>query len=130
MAKSTIKIWTLQVGSWRLARDKGIPYFDITVRTGIKAFAPTWDMVSSYKAGALSEADYTSAYKQLMRKSIVSHQKYWDELNDVPEFAIMCYCPPGSFCHRLLLAQYLKAYLESKFDTEVVLMGELTKQTA
>jgi len=32
---------------------------DITVKSGVKAFAPTWDMVMGYKRGTLSIEEYT-----------------------------------------------------------------------
>jgi len=43
---------------------------DITIQSSRppwNIFAPTWDMVSNYKAGRLSESQYTDMYIKLMR---------------------------------------------------------------
>ena len=46
-------VWTAQY------QYKGPDRLDITVKTGIKAFAPTWEMVMKSKQGKLSEEEYT-----------------------------------------------------------------------
>ena len=40
-----------------------------TVKSGIKAFAPTWDMVMGHKQGKISDEEYTKLYYALMRES-------------------------------------------------------------
>jgi len=81
----------------------GIPYLDITIGTGERAFAPTWDMVRMYKAGVLTESEYTAKYMSLMRHSYVHNRAHWDLVLGMDEVVLACYCKTGQFCHRYLL---------------------------
>ncbi len=36
-----MKLYTAQMGRWREAKKHGIPFIDITVKSGMKEFAPT-----------------------------------------------------------------------------------------
>jgi hypothetical protein len=85
----------------------GIPYLDITIGTGERAFAPTWDMVHDYKSGVLTESAYTAKYTNLMRRSYVRDRRHWDLVLEMDEVVLACYCKAGSFCHRYLLRDML-----------------------
>jgi hypothetical protein len=123
-----MELWTIQMAQWRTAKDLGIPFLDTTVKSGDKVFAPTWDIVTGVKSGAISEATYTEEYKRLMRASYRSHQSRWLSLCESPVVAISCYCPEGQFCHRHLLAGYLENVC-NKHAIPFVLKGELTRHS-
>lgn len=123
---SSIDIWTIQLGQWRLAKEKDIFLLDTTAKSGVKAFAPDFDKVMAYKAGKLSEEEYTKFYLAKMELSKQRYPNGWDSLTKRPRIALACYCRAKVFCHRHLFAQLAKDYLESR-NIEVVLRGELLK---
>ncbi len=86
---------------------RGRDRFDITVKSGVEAFAPTWGMVRGFKNGSISEEDYTEKYLEMMRKSKEERPEIWRELLEKDRVVLVCYCKAGEFCHRLLLADIL-----------------------
>lgn len=98
-----LRFWTAQY------RYGGADRFDITVKGNANlAFAPSWQMVRDYKAGRLSEQQYTHHYVAAINKSICNYREAWDELLSMDEATLVCFCPAGSFCHRYILAQTLE----------------------
>jgi len=91
---------------------------DITVKSGNKAFAPTWEMVMKTKKGKMSIEEYTHRYTELMRKSYRENRSEWDKLLACEKVVLVCFCPPGAFCHRVLLAQMLEK-LGAKYMGEI-----------
>ncbi|AWN08883.1 hypothetical protein MLDJOKPK_00035 [Salmonella phage SPAsTU] len=122
-----VKLWTLQLAKWRKADQQGIPKLDITVKTGLKYLAPDWDFLMDYKQsdkGPEAEAAYTVRYLQKLNRLF---DEDTDKLIDIlrqEEVVLMCYCPPGKFCHRHLLVSYL-IEIGEWFGYEVIYMGEL-----
>lgn len=98
--KSPVEIWTGQVGK----KYTGIITMDVSVKSGNKIFAPTWDMVMGYKDGTLSIPDYEKQYNKIMKDSKKKHPDAWVEIMKRKEIVFLCYCKPGDFCHRVLLA--------------------------
>ena len=75
-----------------------------------KYFAPTWQMVMDHKKhnyGHARDDVYIADYHQMMLNSYHQHNDIWQELLSRPRVVLVCFCAPGAFCHRLLLAQYL-----------------------
>ena len=103
-----MKVHTAQMNQWRRLKAQGIPYIDTTVKTGVKAFAPSWDMVLGVKDGSLSPADYTRRYHDMMELSFIAYPDEWQELLAHDEVTLLCYCRVGEFCHRHLLAGIVK----------------------
>jgi hypothetical protein len=103
-------IYTGQIAKRHDYAKAGLIFIDTTVKSGIKAFAPTWDIVMDVKAGKITELEYTKAYRQLMGLSYKHNQNDWIELlsSEAP-VVICCYCPEGKFCHRHVLLGYLVA---------------------
>ena len=97
-----MKVWTAQY------RYTGPDRYDVTVKTGRPAFAPSWGMVMGYKRGELSEKAYTSLYKDLMRRSYRANRQAWMNLIEKDEVTLVCFCKAGTFCHRLLLVDLLE----------------------
>lgn len=93
---------------------------DTTIKSGDKAFSPTWDMVIKYKGKKMSEEEYIKQYISLMKTSFINHGERWGELLLQDEVILACYCPPGTdFCHRYLLAQIL-CYLGARRGYELL----------
>jgi len=115
----TLKIETAQYNY------DGVDRLDITVKTGLQMFAPTWDMVNKYKSGKISKEDYKKEYLEKMRKSYKTYRAEWDWLLKREHVVLVCFCKPKDFCHRVLLAEILvklgATYLgeiETKEDNE------------
>lgn len=90
---------------------KGSDRLDITVAgkdpIGM-AFAPTWLMVTNLKKGKISEDEYEREYHLLMQGSYNTNYSIWREVLNSIAVTLVCFCPPGAFCHRLILASYLE----------------------
>lgn len=121
-----MRLWTIQMGQWRLAQQKNIPLVNTTVMSGLSWLAPTWDMVKGHKLGIYSDAEYTSRFIPMMTLSEKDHRDKWLELINAEEVAIACYCKAGAFCHRMLLVEILRVFCERE-GVEFTYMGELTK---
>ena len=96
-----LKVYTSRI-SYR-----GKDRWDITVQTGSKIFAPSWDLVMGIKKGQITEKQYTDAYLLMMKESYKKNRKEWDDLLAKDRIVLVCYCPAGAFCHRYLLANIL-----------------------
>ena len=81
---------------------------DITVRSGNKSIAPTWDMVNHYKQGDITEEKYTKQYINMMRKSFQKNKKRWLDLLKEDRVVLQYFCHTEWFCHRFTLAEILK----------------------
>jgi len=106
-----LKIYTIQISVARsLKFTKDPRYLDITVKSGDRAFAPTWKMVMGTRnswEGRISQEEYTRQYYDLMRQSYRQNRGRWDEVLAMNEVILACYCRAGSFCHRYLLKDML-----------------------
>lgn len=100
---------------------------DATVKTGDKIFAPSWEIVTDVKSGRITEEEYTTRYTVQMRASYKSHKFHWLEQLKQDHIAIACFCTPGDFCHRHILAKMFEAVGKTE-GVEVELMGEITKE--
>ena len=96
----------------------GSDRLDITVKTGKKTFAPTWEMVMKTKKGLMSQEEYTHKYTELMRISYRENRQEWEELLARNRVVLVCFCPAGAFCHRALLAEMLEK-LGAKYMGEI-----------
>jgi len=96
-----LKIYTSQY------KYNGINRFDITVKTGVKTFAPTWEIVMGYKSNSITKEQYTEKYIIKMRQSYKNNRDLWEWLLKQKEVVLVCFCKSGDFCHRVLLANIL-----------------------
>ena len=81
---------------------------DITIKTGLKMFAPTWEMVMDFKNCKINEEEYTKLYYEKMRKSYKMYEDTWQWLLKQPKVVLVCFCKKDVFCHRYLLAEILE----------------------
>jgi uncharacterized protein YeaO (DUF488 family) len=80
---------------------------DITAKSGLKMFAPDWQDVIDVKAKKITEEEYTKRYYEKMRVSYKNHRAEWDWFLTQKSVVLVCFCKPGTFCHRYLLADIL-----------------------
>lgn len=66
--------------------------------------APTWEIVMGVKQGTITNDEYTRRYKLILSK-LDPHTT----VNNLGEGAILlCYESPDKFCHRHLVAEWLR----------------------
>jgi uncharacterized protein YeaO (DUF488 family) len=118
------KLYTIQIAKQRLLEFSEIVFVDTTVKSGNKAFAPTWDIVLDYKQGRISWSEYTERYQKLMDQSKEQWPEEWSKLKALDKVALACYCPAGANCHRHLLMEIVFRDLH-KEGVDAVYMGEL-----
>ena len=70
-----------------------------------KPLCPSWNLVSNYKEGRISEQDYVKRYHEEYLSKL-DPQKTFNEIGE--ESIILCYEKPGKFCHRNLVAYWFE----------------------
>lgn len=95
--------------------------YDITVKSGDTVFSPTWEMLIKIKSGEMSKEEYKKQYIELMRKSKNENQEKWRQLIERERVVLVCYCPAGVFCHRVLLAKMLEKSGVGEYKGEIYL---------
>ena len=94
---------------------------DITAKSasGIgKYFKPTWDMVMGYKNGKYGKKEYTSKYLDILEANYYQILQLLQYIKD-KDVVFVCYCRTGDFCHRVLLAEYLRDTFKVNYEGEV-----------
>lgn len=77
----------------------------------LPVLAPTWDLVSRYKAGTTDQRQYTVEYLRLLYDRIDDPQKL---IETIPNNAILlCYESPNDFCHRHIARNWLQSQCEN-----------------
>jgi len=109
-------------------RYSGADRLDITVKGSVypgNVLAPTWQMVQAIKAGKMTEWDYSVKYfanivnrmyqpgraGELDRSAI-------DNIANRQQTTLVCFCPSGQFCHRILAARMLEGMGFGKYIGE------------
>lgn len=103
-----MRLWTIQLARWRLAKELGVELLDITVKSGEQTFAPGKDALYAYKRGELTDDQYTELYRKKMNQSLKENPERWLEVIGKDELVIACYCPAGKYCHRCLLVGFFE----------------------
>lgn len=120
-----VRICTSQLNFGKvIPKDEPYAFIDTTVKSGgpfSRTFlAPEWSWLTEYKAATRdgpseeAEAEYTRNYIKKLNKHrdvIIGHFKRFIELSGVTDVVLGCYCGNGKFCHRHLLAWFLKKHL-------------------
>jgi len=90
---------------------------DITVKSAkgpAKFFAPTWEMVSNFKNGAMSWETYTELYEARLSRAPASAWAWLGGFGS--EVTVLCYCRDGWKCHTYLLAAYAAKHFPNLFE--------------
>jgi uncharacterized protein YeaO (DUF488 family) len=80
---------------------------DITVKTGLRMFAPTYDMEKDHNSGKLIDEEYKKMYYECMRDSYKIYRDEWEWLLNQKTVVLVCFCKKDECCHRLYLADIL-----------------------
>ena len=84
--------------------------------TKCPSLAPTWNILSNYKEDG-DEEKYIKRYKSdvLSKWTPKGLYKYFEDLVAGEDIAFVCYESPERFCHRHVIAEWLK---EAGFEVE------------
>lgn len=83
---------------------------DITVKSGQRYFAPTWEMVMGVKRGTMTHEEYDKRYEAMLDQNKEYHPKPLHALLARKRVVFVCYCPSNNVhCHRRFLAKWLVA---------------------
>lgn len=81
----------------------------------LKEVIPSWkDIVEPYKKGLLSETDYTIRYKKMLDSQEFTIRIMLEDIKEkatalgLQDIILLCYEKPGRFCHRHILAEWIK----------------------
>lgn len=121
-----MQLFTIQMSAWREAKSRDIKMLDITVKSGIQAFAPSWENLRAYKQGRMDDVEYEEYYREKMKRSRERHDAVWRRFKDHSQLALACYCGVGQFCHRHIFAQLVSEYLQEQ-GLHAIVCGEITK---
>lgn len=79
----------------------------LNITAGTKhLLAPPWLLVEKYNAREIDCNDYTRLYHLLLRERREQLDRWVLSLRQ-ESLTLLCYCPPGRFCHRVLAAVWL-----------------------
>ncbi len=117
----SLKVWTDRISS------KDPDAFDVTRKSGHKAFAPSWKILGPALDRRRSGREvtdeewkaYAAAYYEEMALSRKREPDVWATLLARPRVVLTCYCTNVSRCHRTLLARLLEK-LGATFEGETV----------
>jgi len=66
--------------------------------------APPWGLVRSFKRGEIDEGDFRDAY----RSEVLDKLDAQEIAGELDGAVLLCFEPPGQFCHRGLVAEWLQ----------------------
>lgn len=74
--------------------------------------APGWkDLLGPYKRGEIDDEEYTRRYMNQLERGkakILREYRALTEKHHGRDIVLLCWCKKGNFCHRRLLAAWLK----------------------
>lgn len=114
-----MEVYTYQLSRVHKVKAKGIPYMDITIKSGDWMLAPTWPLLVAKKYHGLSDEEYTKEFNRLLDERLIENPEYFNDLFNIDVLAVGCYCPPGNFCHRHLLVEFLQKHTETIYRGEI-----------
>lgn len=104
---------------------KGFLMIDITAKSGCDigwVLAPSWDIVSRYKSGNLTQENFKKEYFDLIESRWKKPLKSIEDIENVERIILVCYCPPNQFCHRYLAADFLVRRYHAQYCGEYALI--------
>jgi hypothetical protein len=109
-------------------RYSGDDRLDITVKGNTypgNVLAPTWEMVKDYKAGKIDQWLYATQYFGHVVSRVsnlgMDGRVMRAALNNITErqqVTLVCFCPAGDFCHRIIAARMLETICDATYVGE------------
>lgn len=73
----------------------------------VECLRPTQEMVYGVKYRGWSDKRYETVYRALLRSRWPDVRTWLDTLRPEEDVTLLCYCRPGVYCHRHLIARML-----------------------
>ncbi len=120
-----MELYTVSLSQWRKAKALDIPLIDITVKSGLRVFAPDESVLWAYKRGEVTDERYTELYlARLGEQFRTQPEAFQSFLEQEGKVAVACYCAAGKFCHRHLFVDFI-AELGDNNGYSVTIKGEI-----
>ena len=74
--------------------------------------APSSDLLADYKSGRVDKQGYTQRYLKQLDDLVKTHPEYFDRFKTDDDLILFCYEKMGDFCHRHILANYLRTHYD------------------
>lgn len=79
------------------------------LKSNLTFLAPSWPLVSRHKYQGLSDAAYIKEYKAQLAAHKAAVRAFVESLIATnATVTLCCFCPPGKFCHRHVLAGWFR----------------------
>ena len=122
-----LTIWTARI-DYKQKGDQLVLNTTATRGHGLgKLFAPTWELVETYKKGFIEWEEYERRYIDILREAYLTDKPKFVEVCEAGEVVLLCFCPDrtmtGKKCHRYLLADVLEKVAKT-LGIEVTQGGE------
>ena len=114
----------LELWTGHLYRVSDPDMVDVTRKSGLPGFAPSWGLLTGYKAGRIDWPGYERRYTAEMRRSYQRDRGLWHEYASRERLVLCCYCYLPDHCHRRLLAGFL-ARVALSLGRSVSVRGEI-----
>lgn len=114
-----MKIYTFQLGKLENLIFTDIPFYDTTVKSGLWALAPTWEIVMGVKSGKITPEQYEAEYMAMLEWRYFTYPEFFDWLLSHDQIAFGCYCVAGVFCHRHLITKFLSQITKVEYSGEL-----------
>jgi uncharacterized protein YeaO (DUF488 family) len=74
-----------------------------------RILAPSWELLGEWNQGRLTEEQYVQRFQQEVLAPLDASVIVKDLLLGHTDCVLLCYEGPGKFCHRHIVARWLKA---------------------
>ncbi|MSQ26032.1 MAG: hypothetical protein EXR49_07175 [Dehalococcoidia bacterium] len=74
----------------------------------VPCLVPEWSLVKQFKSGAITEAQYTTAYLRMLKQRHDDVSAWLANLTPNDNLTHLCHEPAGAFCHRRLVAELVR----------------------
>jgi len=71
-----------------------------------KELQPTWNIVTNYKKGFITDEEYTNIYCDIVLNKLNPK----DVIEKLDNKILLCWCKKNKFCHRKLVSNWLNNY--------------------
>ncbi|QDB71218.1 hypothetical protein CPT_Moabite_188 [Serratia phage Moabite] len=109
-----LEVFTGRIQDWREWHNSDVLFYDITLKSGDRVFAPSAELLYPYKQGLINSREYGEIYYRLLRQRYRKDPEPFEWLIRQRRIALTCYCGHGKFCHRHLLKRPLRKLCEKE----------------
>lgn len=99
----------IKIGSKFDKTPEGFVRIDIST-TAKSKYAPRKEDLEAFKAGKITWEEYAQRYRGFLEVSYQADPKFFDDILENEKVFLVCYEKDDRYCHRRLLANFLREY--------------------